>query len=51
MVRGGYQAGPEINPNQPDITNLPCRAPWLNMGSETIHFMELPNPDPKTGLP
>ncbi|GFS43409.1 lactoylglutathione lyase [Actinidia rufa] len=30
---------------------LPYRGAWLWVGSETIHLMELPNPDPLTGWP
>ncbi|KAL2921840.1 Uncharacterized protein RDABS01_013331, partial [Bienertia sinuspersici] len=30
---------------------LPYRGAWLWVGSEMIHLMELPNPDPFTGRP
>ncbi|KAJ0724010.1 putative glyoxalase/Bleomycin resistance protein/Dihydroxybiphenyl dioxygenase [Helianthus annuus] len=30
---------------------LPYRGAWLWVGSEMIHLMELPNPDPPTGRP
>ncbi len=42
--------GLETNPNRPN-SKLPYRGAWLNVGSEMIHLMELPNPDPTTGRP
>ncbi|CAM6030788.1 unnamed protein product [Sphagnum balticum] len=42
--------GLEINPNRPN-DKLPYGGKWLNVGSQMIHLMELPNPDPKTGRP
>eukprot|EP00878_Enallax_costatus_P017755 GHUV01018655.1.p1 GENE.GHUV01018655.1~~GHUV01018655.1.p1 ORF type:complete len:121 (-),score=22.38 GHUV01018655.1:2023-2385(-) len=35
----------ELNPDRPDH-KLPYRGAWLWIGSEMIHLMELPNPDP-----
>ncbi|XP_065848431.1 glyoxylase I 4 [Euphorbia lathyris] len=40
--------GLEINEARPD-DKLPYRGAWLWVGSEMIHLMELPNPDPLTG--
>ena len=40
----------EINPDRPD-DKLPYRGAWLWIGSEMIHLMELPDPDPKDGRP
>ncbi|KAJ9688076.1 hypothetical protein PVL29_014030 [Vitis rotundifolia] len=37
----------EARPND----KLPYRGAWLWVGSEMIHLMELPNPDPLTGRP
>lgn len=45
-----YVLGLEINPDRPD-DKLPYRGAWLWIGSEMIHLMELPNPDPKEGRP
>lgn len=42
--------GLEINEARPD-DKLPYRGAWLWVGSEMIHLMELPNPDPLTGRP
>ncbi|XP_010536871.1 PREDICTED: uncharacterized protein LOC104811753 [Tarenaya hassleriana] len=42
--------GLEINEERPD-EKLPYRGAWLWIGSEMIHLMELPNPDPLTGRP
>jgi glyoxylase I family protein len=42
--------GLEINPDRPD-DKLPYRGAWLWVGSEMIHLMELPNPDPLDGRP
>jgi glyoxylase I family protein len=42
--------GLEINPTRPN-DKLPYGGKWLNVGSQMIHLMELPNPDPKTGRP
>lgn len=42
--------GLEINEARPH-DKLPYRGAWLWVGSEMIHLMELPNPDPKTGRP
>ncbi|XP_031487324.1 glyoxylase I 4 [Nymphaea colorata] len=42
--------GLEINEARPD-DKLPYRGAWLWVGSEMIHLMELPNPDPTTGRP
>lgn len=49
---GFYQniLGLEINEARPD-DKLPYRGAWLWVGSEMIHLMELPNPDPLTGRP
>lgn len=43
-------SGLEINEARPD-DKLPYRGAWLWVGSEMIHLMELPNPDPLTGRP
>lgn len=43
-------AGLEINEARPH-DKLPYRGAWLWVGSEMIHLMELPNPDPLTGRP
>lgn len=40
--------GLQINEARPD-DKLPYRGAWLWVGSEMIHLMELPNPDPLTG--
>ncbi|KAL4283421.1 hypothetical protein GQ457_16G003510 [Hibiscus cannabinus] len=40
----------EINEARPH-DKLPYRVAWLWVGSEMIHLMELPNPDPLTGRP
>eukprot|EP00262_Sarcandra_glabra_P019302 TRINITY_DN7235_c0_g1_i1.p1 TRINITY_DN7235_c0_g1~~TRINITY_DN7235_c0_g1_i1.p1 ORF type:complete len:222 (+),score=32.24 TRINITY_DN7235_c0_g1_i1:47-667(+) len=42
--------GLEINEARPH-EKLPYRGAWLWVGSEMIHLMELPNPDPLTGRP
>ncbi|TMX02814.1 hypothetical protein EJD97_019728 [Solanum chilense] len=42
--------GLEINEARPH-DKLPYRGAWLWVGSEMIHLMELPNPDPYTGRP
>ncbi|KAF7142230.1 hypothetical protein RHSIM_Rhsim05G0015000 [Rhododendron simsii] len=42
--------GLKINEARPD-DKLPYRGAWLWVGSEMIHLMELPNPDPLTGRP
>ncbi|GLC36526.1 hypothetical protein PLESTB_000158000 [Pleodorina starrii] len=42
--------GLEINPERPHH-KLPYRGAWLWIGSEMIHLMELPNPDPLAGRP
>ncbi|XP_015571682.2 glyoxylase I 4 [Ricinus communis] len=42
--------GLEINEARPD-DKLPYRGAWLWVGSEMIHLMELPNPDPLNGRP
>ncbi|ERN02811.1 hypothetical protein AMTR_s00086p00123520 [Amborella trichopoda] len=42
--------GLEINEARPN-DKLPYRGAWLWVGSEMIHLMELPNPDPITGRP
>ncbi|XP_006342327.1 uncharacterized protein [Solanum tuberosum] len=42
--------GLEINEARPH-EKLPYRGAWLWVGSEMIHLMELPNPDPFTGRP
>jgi glyoxylase I family protein len=39
-----------VNPARPN-DKLPYRGAWLWVGSEMIHLMELPNPDPLTGRP
>lgn len=40
----------EINEARPD-EKLPYKGAWLWVGSEMIHLMELPNPDPFEGRP
>ncbi|KAF3326892.1 hypothetical protein FCM35_KLT08522 [Carex littledalei] len=42
--------GLEVNLARPN-DKLPYRGAWLWVGSEMIHLMELPNPDPLTGRP
>lgn len=42
--------GLPINEARPN-DKLPYRGAWLWVGSEMIHLMELPNPDPLTGRP
>lgn len=42
--------GLEVNEARPN-DKLPYRGKWLWVGSEMIHLMELPNPDPLTGRP
>lgn len=42
--------GLKINEARPH-DKLPYRGTWLWVGSEMIHLMELPNPDPLTGRP
>ncbi|XAR67137.1 Lactoylglutathione lyase [Bertholletia excelsa] len=42
--------GLKINEARPHH-KLPFRGAWLWVGSEMIHLMELPNPDPVTGRP
>ncbi|KAJ3694105.1 hypothetical protein LUZ60_009585 [Juncus effusus] len=42
--------GLEVNLSRPN-DKLPYRGAWLWVGSEMIHLMELPNPDPLTGRP
>lgn len=44
------KSGLEINEARPH-EKLPYRGAWLWVGSEMIHLMELPNPDPLTGRP
>jgi hypothetical protein len=44
------QPGLRVNPARPN-DKLPYRGAWLWVGSEMIHLMELPNPDPLTGRP
>lgn len=44
------KTGLKINEARPD-DKLPYRGTWLWVGSEMIHLMELPNPDPLTGRP
>uniref|UniRef100_A0A0E0LHE1 VOC domain-containing protein n=1 Tax=Oryza punctata TaxID=4537 RepID=A0A0E0LHE1_ORYPU len=44
------QSGLKVNPARP-TDKLPYRGAWLWVGSEMIHLMELPNPDPLTGRP
>lgn len=39
-----------MNPDRPD-KKLPYRGAWLWIGTEMIHLMELPNPDPMDGRP
>lgn len=43
-------SGLKVNPARP-TDKLPYRGAWLWVGSEMIHLMELPNPDPLTGRP
>lgn len=43
-------SGLKINEARPHH-KLPFRGAWLWVGSEMIHLMELPNPDPVTGRP
>lgn len=43
-------SGLKINEARPH-DKLPYRGAWLWVGSEMIHLMELPNPDPYTGRP
>lgn len=40
--------GLQIDPNRPD---LGYPGAWLDVGSQQIHLMQLPNPDPTTGRP
>ncbi|PAN17590.2 hypothetical protein PAHAL_3G142500 [Panicum hallii] len=42
--------GLKVNCARP-TDKLPYRGAWLWVGSEMIHLMELPNPDPLTGRP
>ncbi|KAJ0977944.1 hypothetical protein J5N97_013418 [Dioscorea zingiberensis] len=42
--------GLQINEARPH-DKLPYRGAWLWVGTEMIHLMELPNPDPLTGRP
>jgi glyoxylase I family protein len=42
--------GLAINPDRPD-DKLPYAGAWLWIGTEMIHLMELPNPDPRDGRP
>ncbi|KAF3647084.1 putative U-box domain-containing protein 34-like, partial [Capsicum annuum] len=42
--------GLKINEARPH-DKLPYRGAWLWVGTEMIHLMELPNPDPLTGRP
>lgn len=44
------KAGLKINPDRPN-KKLPYRGAWLWIGSEMIHLMELPNPDPLEDRP
>lgn len=44
------KSGLTINEARPH-DKLPYRGAWLWVGSEMIHLMELPNPDPLTGRP
>ncbi|EEF48053.1 conserved hypothetical protein [Ricinus communis] len=49
-ISGNEKIGLEINEARPD-DKLPYRGAWLWVGSEMIHLMELPNPDPLNGRP
>ena len=40
--------GLEIDPQRPD---LGYPGAWLKIGTQQIHLLELPNPDPATGRP
>eukprot|EP00877_Chromochloris_zofingiensis_P000820 jgi/Chrzof1/10739/Cz05g10190.t1 len=42
--------GLQVNPDRPH-DKLPYRGAWLWIGSEMIHLMELPNPDPLDNRP
>ncbi|KAL6754632.1 Glyoxalase/Bleomycin resistance protein/Dihydroxybiphenyl dioxygenase [Haematococcus lacustris] len=42
--------GLQVNPDRPH-DKLPYRGAWLWIGTEMIHLMELPNPDPLSGRP
>lgn len=44
------QVGLKVNPDRPN-KKLPYRGAWLWIGSEMIHLMELPNPDPLEDRP
>jgi glyoxylase I family protein len=43
-------AGLDVNPDRPD-DRLPYAGAWFWVGSQMIHLMELPDPDPKDGRP
>lgn len=45
-----WHIGLSINEARPH-DKLPYRGAWLWVGTEMIHLMELPNPDPLTGRP
>ncbi|KAH9326953.1 hypothetical protein KI387_007131 [Taxus chinensis] len=45
-----WLGGLEVNEARPN-DKLPYGGKWLWVGSEMIHLMELPNPDPITGRP
>lgn len=40
--------GLQVNPDRPD---LGYPGAWLDVGSQQIHLLELPNPDPTSGRP
>ncbi|GMH33912.1 hypothetical protein BSKO_01746 [Bryopsis sp. KO-2023] len=42
--------GLRLNPDRPDA-RLDFRGAWFWVGTEMIHLMEVPNPDPKEGRP
>ncbi|THG12511.1 hypothetical protein TEA_012286 [Camellia sinensis var. sinensis] len=50
ILNKNLRSGLKINEARPD-DKLPYRGAWLWVGSEMIHLMELPNPDPLTGRP
>eukprot|EP00850_Spirogloea_muscicola_P006238 SM000029S10533 [mRNA] locus=s29:658219:659113:- [translate_table: standard] len=43
--------GLKLNDDRPGRDKLPYGGAWLWVGSQMIHLMELPNPDPLTGRP
>eukprot|EP00850_Spirogloea_muscicola_P010475 SM000062S19861 [mRNA] locus=s62:25288:26154:- [translate_table: standard] len=43
--------GLKLNEDRPGRDKLPYGGAWLWVGSQMIHLMELPNPDPLTGRP